>query len=118
MRLIIALLSSGAATALSATTARPSASARTNLLQVLADVVPNDRFSAPPAGAKRLAEAVAALESAIETAATEGIDELVLSAARRRLREAEGKVRQAEIPNPVPPTYYPLPLMSTDPSLR
>ena len=30
MRLIIALLSSGAATALSATTARPSASARTN----------------------------------------------------------------------------------------
>ena len=54
MRLIIALLSSGAATALSATTARPSASARTNLLQVLADVVPSDRFSAPPDGAKRI----------------------------------------------------------------
>ena len=58
MRILIALLSSGAATALSATTARPSASARTNLLQVLADVVPSDRFSAPPDGAKRIEEAV------------------------------------------------------------
>ena len=64
MRLIIALLSCGAATALSATTARPSASARTNLLQVLADVVPSDRFSAPPDGAKRIEDAVAALEAA------------------------------------------------------
>ena len=62
MRILIALLSSGAA-ALSATTARPSASARTNLLQVLADVVPSDRFSAPPDGAKRIEEAVAALEA-------------------------------------------------------
>ena len=44
--------------------ARPSASARTNLLQVLADVVPNDRFSAPLDGAKRIEEAVAALEKA------------------------------------------------------
>mmetsp|Transcript_15538 Transcript_15538/g.48932 ORF Transcript_15538/g.48932 Transcript_15538/m.48932 type:complete len:246 (+) Transcript_15538:182-919(+) len=64
MRILIALLSSGAATALSAMTARPSASARTNLLQVLADVVPSDRFSAPPDGAKRIEEAVAALEKA------------------------------------------------------
>ena len=64
MRVLIALLLSGGAAALSATTARPSASARTNLLQVLADVVPSDRFSAPPDGAKRIEEAVAALEKA------------------------------------------------------
>ena len=62
MRSLTIVLSCSAATALSATTARPSASARTNLLQVLADVIPSDRFSAAPGDAKRIEEAVAALE--------------------------------------------------------
>jgi len=63
LRRLLACLCGGAA-ALSATTTRSSASARTNLMQILAQEMPGQRFTAGRDGAKRIEEAVAALEAA------------------------------------------------------
>ena len=48
-------------------------------------------------GREPVVEAVAALEAAIRTAAAEGIDELTINMANRRLREAEGRVKKEEL---------------------